>query len=311
MKKGLIAVFLFAAVILLLVVERHRIVISFFGDGSPPALLSPADEGQDVTWHDDYFIVKVLDSSTFAIGEPRYQQQNVNYLIVGTERAILFDAGSGYRDIRPVAKALTDRPITFVPSHFHFYHVGNEITFDRVAIVDLPHIRSRVENGQLQLTWREHVGSIEGYAPPVLRVDEWLIPNTTIDLGGRELRVLYTPGHTDDSVSLLDTQNGYLFSGDFLYPGPLFAFLPNSAMGDYLQGVETVLAIATERSRFFGAHRSGPPGIPEQTIRDLVDLENALLAIRAGELKGDGFYPVTYIVSPSVQLLSEPGWLQK
>jgi len=311
MKKVLSAFILFTVTISLLVIQRHRIVISLMFTGDPPDLLSPAEEGKGVTWHDDYFIVQALDSSTFAIGEPRYHQQNINYLIVGSERAILFDAGSGYRDIRPVAKALTDQQITFVPSHFHFDHIGNGISFDRVAVVDLPHIRSRVEGGQLNLSWREHLGSAEGYDPPVLRVDEWLTPNESIDLGDRELRVLYTPGHTDDSISLLDSTNGYLFSGDFLYSGPLFAFLPNSGMGDYLQGVETVLEAATLHSRIFGAHRSGPPGIPEQKIADVHDLGKALRSIRAGERKGDGVYPVTYIVSRSVQLLAEPSWLQE
>ena len=151
MKKVLLVFVLFTVTISLLVVERHRIVFALMFPGSPPELLSPTEEGKDVTWHDDYYLIRTLDSSTFAIGEPRYYQQNINYLIVGSERAILFDAGSGGRDIRSVATALTDRPITFVPSHFHFDHVGNGISFDRVAIVDLPHLRSRAEEGLLML----------------------------------------------------------------------------------------------------------------------------------------------------------------
>ena len=298
----------------LAVVERHRIIFSlmFPGGGSPPDLLPPADEGKEVTWHDDYFTIQKIDSLTFAIGEPRYLQQNVNYLIVGSERAILFDAGSGYRDIRSVTRTLTELPITFVPSHFHFDHVGNGISFDRLALVDLPHIHSRVKDSRLKLDWREHLGSAEGFDQPVLTVDEWLIPNGWIDLGDRKLRVLYTPGHTDDSISLLDATNGYLFSGDFIYSAEqLWAFLPTSGMGDYLQAVETVLEAAPHSSRIFGAHRQGPPGYPEQEIADVRDLGKALQSIRAGELKGDGFYPLIYTVSPSHQLWAEPGWLQK
>jgi glyoxylase-like metal-dependent hydrolase (beta-lactamase superfamily II) len=196
-----------------------------------------------------------------------------------------------------------------LPSHFHFDHVGNEITFERVAVVDLPHLRARAEGGRLQLEWQEHLGSAEGYAAPVLQVDEWLQPGSVIDLGGRELRVLFTPGHTDDSISLLDETSGFLFSGDFIYPGPLYAFLPNSSLGDYLQGTDTVLAAAAE-ARVFGAHRDAPPGAPEQSLADVRDLQVALHAIRAGTLDGRGFYPVTYLVSPTMQLLAEPAWLQ-
>ena len=44
---------------------------------------------------DDYWAVQSIDASTAAIGEPRYYQQNYTYLIVGEQRALLFDAGSG------------------------------------------------------------------------------------------------------------------------------------------------------------------------------------------------------------------------
>jgi glyoxylase-like metal-dependent hydrolase (beta-lactamase superfamily II) len=312
-KTALLLGMLLLAVVAATVGLRFRLLLWFFGDGEPPALLEAVDEGPGVRWMDDYFIVQVIDPQTFAIGEPRYHQQNFNYLIAGSERALLFDAGSGYRDIRPLAEALTDLPITFVPSHFHFDHVGNEITFERVAVVDLPHLRARAQGGQLQLEWQEHLGSAEGYAAPTLQVDEWLQPDGVIDLGGRELRVLFTPGHTDDSISLLDETAGLLFSGDFLYPGPLYAFLPNSRMGDYLQGTRTVLAAVADAradTHVHGAHRDGPPGAPEQSLADVHDLQRALEAIRAGTLDGAGLYPVAYLVSPTLQLLAEPAWLQ-
>ena len=309
MRKLLLVLVLLFALGALALGQRHRLMLWFLGDGAPPPLLEAVDEGPGVTWADDYFLVRVIDPQTFAIGEPRYHQQNVNYLIAGAERAVLFDAGAGYRDIRTVAEALTDKPITFVPSHFHYDHVGNEVRFERVAVVDLPHLRERARDGALQLEWYEHLGRAEGITAPRLEIDEWLAPNGVIDLGGRSLRVLYTPGHTDDSISLLDETSGYLFSGDFIYPGPLYAFLANSRLGDYLQGAETVLASAHD-ARVLGAHRDGPPGLPEQSLADVRDLQAALEAIRAGRLEGAGFYPVIYPVSVTVELLAEPAWLQ-
>jgi glyoxylase-like metal-dependent hydrolase (beta-lactamase superfamily II) len=306
-------IFLLLAVLLALgaiaVGQRHRLLLWYIAEDGPPPLLEAADEGPGVTWADDYFIVQAIDPQTFAIGEPRYHEQNVNYLIAGAERAVLFDAGAGYRDIRAIAEALTDRPITFVPSHFHYDHVGNEVRFERVAVVDLPHLRDRARQGGLQLEWYEHLGAAEGLAAPRLEIDEWLPPNGLIDLGGRSLRVLYTPGHTDDSISLFDEGSGYLFAGDFIYPGPLYAFLPNSRLGDYLQGAEAVLGSA-DTARVFGAHREGPPGAPEQSLTDVRELQAALEAIRDGRLDGAGFYPVTYRVSATVELLTEPPWLQ-
>jgi hydroxyacylglutathione hydrolase len=310
-KKFLSAVLVLIVLALVgAITERHRLLVTLLATDAPPGLLPPADEGDQVTWHDDYFTVQAIDAMTFAIGEPRYHQQNFNYLIIGTERAILFDAGPGYRDIREVVGTLTTLPVTFIPSHFHFDHIGNGIDFERRAVVDLPHLRERATGNELRLTWQEHLGSAEGYALPVVDVDEWITPNEVIALGGRELVVLYTPGHTDDSISLVDLSGGYVFSGDFIYPGPLFAFLPNSSMGDYLQGADTLLSLTTREMRVFGAHRASPPGAPVQAMVDIEDLREALLSVQAGNLDGEGVYPVSYIVSPTIQLLAEPAWLQ-
>jgi glyoxylase-like metal-dependent hydrolase (beta-lactamase superfamily II) len=184
------------------------------------------------------------------------------------------------------------------------------VTFDHVAVVDLPYLRERAVDNTLSLTWAEHLGSAEGISRPTLHVDEWLLPNSIMSLGDRQLRVLYTPGHTEDSISLLDTGTGVLFSGDFIYPGPLYAFLPNSGMGDYLQGTDTVLTAAPEQTRIFGAHRIAPPGAPELSISDVQDLQTALQEIESGQRHARGVYPREYPVNEQIQLLAEPRWLQ-
>jgi len=308
--KASIALLLVATLAVVAVAQRHVILVYAIASRGIPPLSDPLDEGPGVRWHDDYFTVQALDESTFAIGEPRYSQQNYSYLIVGSERAVLFDAGPGHRDIRSVVQSLTDRPITFIPSHFHYDHVGNEITFEHVAVVDLPYLRERAPDDRLQLSFAEHLGVAEGFETPTLAIDEWLAPGSVISLGNRTLRVLHTPGHTEDSVSLLDLESGYLFSGDFIYPGPLYAFLPNSGMGDYLQGAQTMLGAAPVDARVFGAHRVAPPGAPELATGDVEDLRAALEAIRAGQLQGEGVYPVVYPVNERLELLAEPSWLQ-
>ena len=311
MRRLLGVAFGVLALALALVAGRHRLMVYGLALQGAPALLAPAEEDVGVGWFDDYFTVTAIDDRTFAIAEPRYAQQNHSYLIAGSERAVLFDAGPGIRDIRLVAESLTELPITFVPSHFHYDHVGNQVTFERVAVVDLPYLRERAPDGRLRLGFGEHLGAAEGIEAPTLAVDEWLAPDSTLTLGERTLRVLYTPGHTEDSISLLDLGNGTLFSGDFLCPCPLFAFLPNSGMGEYLAGANTVLAAAPTNLRVFGAHRLGPPGLPELARGDVEDLRAALAAIRDGSLSGAGFYPVVYPVNERVELWAEPPWLQR
>ena len=290
--------------------QRHRLLLLTIGDGHAPALLAPADEGAEVTWHDDYFTLQTLAPGTFAIGEPRYNQQVYSYLILGAQRGVLFDAGPGHRDIRPVIERLTDLPITLLPSHFHYDHISSNRSFDSVAVVDLPYLRERSVNGQLALTWQEHLGESEGFTAPTLTVAEWLQPGSDMDLGGRRLRVLHTPGHTAESISLLDAQANLVFTGDFIYPGPLFAFLPNSSMAGYLQGAMTLLSATQDGVILYGAHRTKPPAAPRLARGDLQALQATLVDIRDGGATAQGIYPRVYAVNDQLQLLAEPEFLQ-
>ncbi|MDH3439201.1 MAG: MBL fold metallo-hydrolase [Gammaproteobacteria bacterium] len=293
--------------------ERRNLitnVMALTSSSEPPPLLDAADEGAGVRWHDDYFTLQEVAPRTFAIGEPRYHQQNYSYLIIGEDRALLFDAGPGVRDIRQVAEALTDKPIVFLPSHFHYDHVGNDVTFEEIAVVDLPYIRDRADGNQLTLTRAEHLGYFERMTAPTWEVDYWWPAGTEIDLGQRSLTLLYTPGHTTDSISLWDRDGGMVFSGDYLYPAELYAFLSNSRMGDYLSTSESLLATLPNNVVFFGAHRSGPPGAPRQLMSDLVDLNRSLISIRDETTAGEGVYPQVFYVNEQMVILAEPRWLQ-
>jgi hydroxyacylglutathione hydrolase len=278
--------------------------------GEVPALLDPENEGADVRWADDYFTIQDIAENTFAIGEPRYLQQNFSYLIIGDDRALLFDAGPGVRDIRSIAEGLTDKPITFLPSHLHYDHVGNDVTFDRIALLDVPATRDRADGNTFTSSDRQHLGFFEGKESPTWEISEWITPDSEIDLGGRVLSVIYTPGHTDDSVSLYDTENDMVFSGDYLYPGPLYAFLPNSSMGDYLRTTGPLVENLTSEVVFYGAHRAGPPGVPVLAYGDLTDLHRALQNIRDGELAGQGLWPQEFAINDRLTILAEPRLLQ-
>ncbi len=84
-------------------------------------------------WFDDCHLVEALDEATFAIGEPRSDQGTYSSLILGSARALPFDAGTGKRNIVPVIRSLTRLPVTVVPSHLHFDHVDALGRFDRTT----------------------------------------------------------------------------------------------------------------------------------------------------------------------------------
>ena len=317
-KRIAIALGVLVVVLAIVFVFRFPVLTQVASWFAPFDLLAAGDEEPEARWFDDYYTIFKIDDRTYAIGETRYWQLNFNYLIIGDERAILFDAGPGIRDIRPVVRSLTDKPLTFVPSHFHYDHVGNGIEFENVAIIDLPFLRERAPDNRLTLTSDEHLGKMERFASPTFTVGEWWKPGQTIDLGNRQIEVVYTPGHTTDGVSLVDVDAGYAFTGDFFCAGTLASFTPTGGMGDYVQGIEALLEVSPPNTVVYGAHRilvgakkSPERGLPIAHHEDMVALRDALLAIEAGTLKGSGLYPYMYSVNDQIDLWSNPPFMQE
>jgi hypothetical protein len=183
---------LVAALVVLALVFAPYLFAELSASLEPHAIIDPAkpDLGQG-RMVDDYWAVQDIDANTYALGEPRYYQANYAYLIVGGRRALLFDAGSGTRDITGVITSLTHLPVTVMPSHLHFDHTGGIAPFTSVAMIDLPDTRADLTNGRFTPSRYEYLGMIDGLVPPTFRVTEWLKPGTTIDLGGRVLRILH------------------------------------------------------------------------------------------------------------------------
>ena len=313
MKKFVTFLVVLALIAALAIWQRHRILVPLAttGERIPAAQEANLPDGGVAMGEDNYWVVVKLDSQTFAIAEPYSWARNVNYLILGEERAILFDAGVGHFDIRPIVKELTDLPVTFLPSHLHYDHTG-QVDFERIALVDLPHLREQEEDGKFSPTWGQSLASAEGIERPSWIIDEWIAPGSKIDLGNRKLTLLYTPGHTDNSISLHDQARGVMFTGDFYSAGNISAYYPTASMADYLASAELVLAATAGQpnSELRGAHSSEDGQLPIKSREDITILRDALLRIRNGSLPGNGTYPVVYVIDKGVTMQAEPEWLQ-
>jgi hydroxyacylglutathione hydrolase len=100
-----------------------------------------------------------------------------------------------------------------VSSHGHWDHIG-----DNAAVAE--HTGADVAAHPLDHDRLIHprVGSAPFDIPPsVPAVD--LAEGGEVRFGAIRLRVLHTPGHTEGSVCLYDTDEGLLFSGDTLFAG--------------------------------------------------------------------------------------------
>lgn len=75
-----------------------------------------------------------------------------------------------------------------------------------------------------------------------------------IDLGGRKITVLHTPGHSPGHLCFWELQRGYLFTGDLVYKDTLFAYYPSTDPQAYLASLEKIAALPVKK--VFPAHHS-------------------------------------------------------
>ena len=263
----------------------------------------PSMLADGVRWFDDWFAIEDIAPGVYAIGEPRFHQINWNYLIEGQDTALLFDTGPGVRDISQVVRALTDFPLITLPSHLHFDHTGNLQRFQNIALADLPVLRSCMRDGLLHASDDLFRGFLEGMVWKPVKISQWLPIGSRIDLGGRQLEVLHTPGHSPDSISLFDREANILFAADFVYPGPLYAQVPGADLADYLTTSVALLTQIDDQTKIFCGHgapdEKGKHRAPLMGSQDISDLQKSLAS-----LKDSGKTPKETTVNARMTLLA-------
>ncbi|HTR94285.1 MAG TPA: MBL fold metallo-hydrolase [Trebonia sp.] len=204
-----------------------------------------------------WFATQEVEPGTWLVGEPGH----VNcFLVEGRERAVLVDTGLGLADIGAAVKELTGKPILVVNTHSHSDHRGGNRHFADVAAhplatgalaapVDQDYLAGYLAVARDQLAayrrareaddrFFHHFTATTRLRPLPEDADQWTVPGgpvarplvhgERIDLGGRELTVLHTPGHSPDSLCLLDERAGLLFAGDTLITGDFWAHTPDT-----------------------------------------------------------------------------------
>jgi hydroxyacylglutathione hydrolase len=252
--------------------------------------------------------VQKIVPDTYAIGEPQNNPDNYEYLLVGSKRALLIDAGAtSTHDIHSVVTTLTQLPVTVTPTHLHFDHTNGLRFFHSIALIDLPETRARVRDGMVHMSRYEYMGWFLPPPQPVFHVTEWVKPDSFIDLGGRRVQVLWTPGHTATSASFYDPEAKLLFTGDLIYPSSLYAFLPDSSLSAYRKTTAQLLATLPAQTTIYGGHccrNDATPQAPYLDMQDLTDVQHAVEAIENGKAKGLGFILRRFPVNPRMTIIT-------
>lgn len=212
---------------------------------------------------DNWFTIDHIDKDTHIISEYRHWEETHAYLLNGTERSLLLDTGLGICNIYDEVIKLTDKPVTAVATHIHWDHIGGHKFFpDFYAHED----ELNWLNGEFPLTLEQIKDMVvdrcdlpEGY-----NVDNYkffqgtptmvLKDNDVIDMGGRSIQVLHTPGHSPGHICFLEKERGYLFTGDLVYKDTLFAYYPSTDPKAYLKSIKRVATLPVKK--VFPAHHS-------------------------------------------------------
>ena len=238
---------------------------------------------------DDWFEVYRIIDGIFAIYEPGQFEEVISFLTTGADRALLFDTGLGIGDIRSVVDQLTDLEVIVLNSHTHYDHIGGNYQFETIYAMDTEFTRARAREGRPHAAVAEFVSEgwiwkplPEGfirdeYHGHPFAIAKFVGEGDVIDLCGRRLEILETPGHAPDSICLIDRDNRILFTGDTFYLAPLYTHIEGSDFEDYAQSAARLAGLAGEIDIAITSHN-----VPIVDGNYMISLGIAFAQIKAG-----------------------------
>lgn len=183
-----------------------------------------------------WFEIISLPNDVYALWEPGHVEKVNSYLIIGTEKDVLYDTGMGIASIGQTIIQLRtglgreDHPLMVINSHNHLDHNGGNSDFEEAWIIKdewaIQKLTSGLSGGFTHPYWSEltpHEGieTPEDFDPktfsippfPLQRI-RYLADGDIVDLGNRQFRVIHNTSHSPDGLALHDETNQLFFGGD-------------------------------------------------------------------------------------------------
>ena len=212
---------------------------------------------------DNWFTIDTVDPETHIISEYRHPERSHCYLLEGSERSLLIDTGLGICDISVPVSELTRQHVTAALTHVHWDHIGGLWHYGDFCAhaaelgwlaggCPLPAaaVREMLTRGcALPEGFDADKYELFQGAPARLLED-----GDVIDLGGRRIEAVHTPGHSPGHLCYYERERGYLFTGDLVYEGTLYASYPSTDPQAYLTSLEKIAALPVWR--VFPGHHS-------------------------------------------------------
>ena len=191
------------------------------------------------------FTITVLNEHLFQL---QNTVGNCASLVVGRERALLFDTMSGLGDLKAEVEQITSLPLTVVNSHGHFDHAGGNIQFDQVYLNRLDWPLMELNDYYLPEVQRNMGRDLSTARDSFRRRDALtdLTEGMVFDLGGVTLEAVALPGHTAGSMGLLLREDNILLVGDAISPEMCLFFPESLEPEDLIATIEKVMAMGID-----------------------------------------------------------------
>jgi glyoxylase-like metal-dependent hydrolase (beta-lactamase superfamily II) len=233
-----------------------------YAAGAQSTEINSRDLRGKVVYQDDHVVFRQIDEHTW-IGNGHLVYNESLYLVEGNDRALLIDAGTYIPDLDKIVAKITSKSVTMMLTHAHGDHVGGVGAFPEVYLNagDMTIVPNNMRNYQGQI--------------------RYLNDGEVIDLGGREIEVIFTPGHTAGSTTFFDKTRHYGFSGDAFGSTNLLVFINLSTEMYTAERIERYMKKNDIRFLFPG-HYSGDN---LETLQRVTDIKNMCREILDGERK--------------------------
>jgi glyoxylase-like metal-dependent hydrolase (beta-lactamase superfamily II) len=225
-----------------------------------------------------WFEVYRIKPDIYIFYEPYQYEEAISTLLLGEEKAILIDTGCGIGNIRKAVEEIMDLPITVLNTHSHNDHIAQNYLFEEIAMLDHPwshKAQNGLPNSEMAhlleegMIWRELPEDFdpENYVVPGFKVTHWLKDGDRIDIGNRSLEVLHTPGHSPDSICLLDREDQLFFTGDMFYTGSIYTYLNGGDLPTFIDSYVKMLNYYDDYEYLMPSHNE--PLVEKSLLNDV------------------------------------------
>ncbi len=211
-----------------------------------------------------WFTVKRVHPQVYALGEFSHWEKVVSYLFLGKTKAVLFDTGMGFGNILETVKNITKLPIFVLLTHAHWDHIGGINQFKKIGIYNDPLEVKRLAQGFhsdnipelssdrfFTAPYKNISFQVKGIFKPTIfnnndvwKIDKW------------KIIAIHTPGHTPGSTCYAVSELKLLFTGDTVYPGPIYVQLPESDFNKYCNSIIQLERFIDDKWKILPGHNA-------------------------------------------------------